>query len=411
MTQTAAQEKHGSVFGGILLIAGSCIGAGMLALPMMTGLAGFFPSLTMFLAAWVFMTLTGLLLVEVNGWFDRQVNLITMAGYAFGFPGKIISWLLYLFLFYALLVAYVAGSGSLASSYFSSFNLNTPDWVGSLFFVVLFGSIIYRGTRTVDHFNRALMVGKIGAFLGLVFLGAQQVQGKLLLYSNSTYMFFSLPLLITAFGFHNMIPSLMGYMKNDVKRVRLTILGGSFFVLIIYLIWQILVLGIVPLEGKSGILESLKLDQEASQAIAGVLRSSWVGSCAQALAFFAILTSFLAQALSLVHFLADGLKINYQRKENPWLCSLALIPPLLISLIYPQLFYKALNFAGGVCAVILFGVLPVCMVWKGRYRKGVRSPFKIPGGKPLLCVILLFALFVLFFQLSTMFDASYIQKP
>src|SRR5271155_5572244 len=100
--------RPGSVIGGILLVAGSCIGAGMLALPILTGLAGFFPSLIMFLSAWVFMTLTGLLLVEVNGWFDRRVNLITMAGHTFGKFGKTLSWVLYLFLFYALLVAYVS---------------------------------------------------------------------------------------------------------------------------------------------------------------------------------------------------------------------------------------------------------------------------------------------------------------
>ena len=41
-------KKEGSVIGGILLIAGSCIGAGMLGLPILTGLVGFFPSLILF---------------------------------------------------------------------------------------------------------------------------------------------------------------------------------------------------------------------------------------------------------------------------------------------------------------------------------------------------------------------------
>ncbi len=44
-------------------------------------------------------------------------------------------------------------------------------------------------------------------------------------------------------------------------------------------------------------------------------------------------------------------------------------PSADLSVIYPQLFFKALNFAGGICAVILFGLLPVAMVWIGRYRK------------------------------------------
>jgi tyrosine-specific transport protein len=176
------------------------------------------------------------------------------------------------------------------------------------------------------------------------------------------------------------------------------------------LIWELLVLGIVPIEGTSGILESLKQDKEASQALAGILGSSWVSNFAQALAFFAILTSFLAQSLSLVHFWADGLKVSYEKKENVWLCTLALAPPLIFSLIYPQLFFKALNFAGGICAVILFGILPASMAWIGRYRKKASSSYQVFGGKPLLIAIVLFSLFILFFQVSSMLGAPYIPK-
>jgi tyrosine-specific transport protein len=93
------------------------------------------------------------------------------------------------------------------------------------------------------------------------------------------------------------------------------------------------------------------------------------------------------------------------------MCLLALAPPLVLSLIYPQLFFKALNFAGGICAVILFGILPVAMVWIGRYRKQIISSYEVPGGRPLLCGVLFFSLFVLFFQLSSMLGAPYIPKP
>jgi tyrosine-specific transport protein len=405
-------DKPGSLIGGILLIGGSCIGAGMLGLPIITGLSGFFPSLVMFLAAWAFMTLTGLLLVEVNGWFSTQVNLVTMVGHALGGFGRVLSWLLYLFLFYALLVAYISGSGGLSSTFFQAFlNTKIPVWVGSLFFVLLFGFVVYQGTRPVDLWNRVLMVGKIASYVGMVFLGMRFVKMSLLTYTQPSYVLFSLPILVISFGFHNMIPSLTAYMKGDLKRVRLTILGGSLFALLVYLIWQFVVLGIVPVEGTNGIVESLHNDQEASQAVSKILGVSWVSTFAQTLGFFAILTSFLAQSLSLVHFLADGLKVSYQKKENVWLCALALGPPLILSLIYPQLFFKALNFAGGICAVFLFGILPVCMVWIGRYQKKIQTSYQVTGGKPLLLGILLFSLLIMFVQISSMVGASFIPKP
>jgi tyrosine-specific transport protein len=405
-------DKKGSVLGGMLLIAGSCIGAGMLGLPIVTGISGFFPSLSMFFCGWLFMTATALLLVEVNGWFSRQVNLLTMADHSLGKWGKGICWITYLFLFYALLVAYISGIGSLVSSFFhTSLNIALPIWLGSFVFVLLFGWIVYLGTRNVDLFNRGLMFGKIGFFVLLVLIGIQYVRPSLLLRTDPVYAPSALPLLVIAFGFHNMIPSLTAYLKGDLKKVRMTIIGGSLMALAIYFIWEILVLGIVPLSGTNGLLASLKNDHEASQSIAAIVKSPWVRIFSQGLAFFALLTSFLAQALSLVHFLADGLKISYKKQENLNMCILALVPPLILSLIYPQLFFKALNFAGGICAVILFGLLPAAMVWIGRYRMQTPGTYQMPGGKPALILIFCFALFILFLQLSTMLGARYIPNP
>lgn len=406
-----AKTSRGGVFGGMLLIAGSCIGAGMLGLPIMTGLSGFYPSLIAFFCVWAFMTLTGLLLVETNGWFKTKVNFITMVGHSLGKPGKIACWLLYLFLFYSLLLAYMAGIGSLISKILGEyFHVAFPDWGGTLFFVVLFGWVIYMGTRPVDLWNRLLMLGKIIAFLSLVFLGARQVQPTLLERSAPEYALFAIPIMVISFGFHNMIPSLTSYLKGNIPKMRLTIILGGLLALVIYLLWQIIVLGIVPFGGESGILESYKEGAEASQALIGYLGSSWVSYFATALAFFAILTSFLAQALSLSHFWADGLKVSYKKHEEGWLVLLTLLPPLFLSILFPNIFLEALGFAGGICAVILFGILPVLMVWKGRYKKKIEAEYRVFGGKVLLVLLFMGALFVAFFQLSNMFHAPYLPK-
>src|ERR1700733_232103 len=111
--QTA--EKSGSLPGAILLISGCCIGAGMLGLPVLSALAGFVPSLCMFLLSWLFMTATALLLLEVNLQFKEEVNIVSMAEKTLGLPGKLAAWGCFLFLFYAIGVAYLAGSGDLIS--------------------------------------------------------------------------------------------------------------------------------------------------------------------------------------------------------------------------------------------------------------------------------------------------------
>ena len=396
-------KKSGSLLGGALLITGSCVGAGMLALPITTGLCGFIPSLFLFLLVWLFMSLTGLLLLEVNGWFQEKVNLFSMVEKVFGRKGRSLCWVLYLSLFYALLVAYISGIGTLFSTLIqSSCQICFSPWIGSVFFVFLFGVVVCAGTRQVDLWNRVLMVGKVIAFLLLTLAGVRYVQPELLARSDPSHMVFSLSILIVSFGFHNMVPSLTAYLGRDIKRVRQSIWLGGGIALGIYLVWEILVLGAVPLEGEQGLLAALHLNREGAQALAEVLQSPWIAFCAKLLAFFAILTSFLAQALSLVHFLADGFKISYQKKEPLSLCALALIPPLIFSLVYPQLFFKALNFAGGICAVALFGFLPVLMVWKGRKKHQASCGYVLSGGKPLLSFIFLFSLFVFCFQILNM---------
>mmetsp|Transcript_42704 Transcript_42704/g.76561 ORF Transcript_42704/g.76561 Transcript_42704/m.76561 type:complete len:111 (+) Transcript_42704:2281-2613(+) len=74
----------------------------------------------------------------------------------------------------------------------------------------------------------------------------------------------------------------------------------------------------------------------------------------------------------------------------PLLCTMT--PPLLVACAAPHIFFAALEFSGAF-RLILFGILPVLMAWKGRYILGKKS-FVI-GGKPVLGLILCVAFTVL----------------
>jgi tyrosine-specific transport protein len=345
--------------------------------------------------------------VEVNSTFKERVNIFSMADRYLGPWGRMMSWLLYLFLFYSLLIAYISGSGSLSSTYFQMVHQTPiPRWVGSLFFTLIFGFLAYQGTHIVDRWNRVFMVGKIGTYIAMISLGWNYVNPDLWVRSQPLYAVFSLPVLVIAFGYHNMIPTLMYYMHQDATKVRNVILSGSALALFVYIIWNMVVLGIVPLEGPWGILESLQKGRQASDAVAGVVGLSWMSTFSEALALFALLSSFLAQTLALVHFLADALKRKEEKCETLSLCFLALGPPLILGLIYPDIFIHALNFAGGVCAVILFGILPVFMAWKGRYQENVIGSYRLMGGKRMLITILIVAFFVLVLELAALFHVT-----
>jgi tyrosine-specific transport protein len=189
-------------------------------------------------------------------------------------------------------------------------------------------------------------------------------------------------------------------MKGDLRRIRITIISGSLFALFVYAVWDLIVLGIVPMDGDYGLIASLKSGRDASVAIGGILGTSWVSRFADGLAFFSLLTSLLLQSLSLIHFLSDGFQTK--DKEPLSLTLLVLAPPFILSILKPDIFFQAIDFAGGICAVVMFGIFPALMVWRGRYRMKMIAAHQLFGGKPVLSVIMLFSIFVFLFQLATM---------
>lgn len=390
----------GRVFGGILLVSGCCIGSGMLALPISTGVAGYVPSIFVLLVTWLFMLSTGLMILELNIKYGKDVNLATMAERTLGFPGKLISWGTFLFLFYCVMVAYSVGSGALFVSSLEMISGETiPAWTGSFFFVLLFGTCVYLGTGIVDHFNRVLMIGLVTSYCFLITAGISEVDASLLVNSNWKASPFVIPVAIVGFGFHQLVPTLTAYFEGDSQKMKKVIVGGCTVPLMVYIFWETLVLGIVPFDGEGGIHQALMKGETATQALVGFLQNPWLIVAAQSFAFFALVTSFLGVSLSFVDFLADGLKVEKTGEGKVFLCSLVMLPPFVISLTYPGIFLTALDYAGGFGAALLFGVLPPLMVWSARYRGDGESKRVFPGGKKALLAVLLFACAVIIFKL------------
>lgn len=393
---TRAKTTPVQIFGGILLIAGSCIGAGMLALPIVTGTAGFGPATLAFLFCWLYMTCTALILLEVNLWLGVEVSIISMARRTLGPIGEATAWSTFLFLFYCLLVAYASASGTLVTDFFNGlWGWNLPIWGGSLVLSLLIGAIVYLGTQAVDKLNRVLMVGLIATYVALVALGIPHVNAQLLTHRNWGPTLIAVPVIIVSFGFHNMIPSLTTYLGRKSNPLRLTMVVGGLIPLIIYLLWELIILGIVPF-GAEGFGGAASGDRLGTEALRDAVGESWVVIIAQYFALFAILTSFLAQALSLRDFLGDGLKLSLSRPGNRMLMViLAMLPPFLFGVYDPNAFISALQVAGGVGAMILFGILPSLMVWSKRYRSGDRGYCCMPGGRFALSLFILIAAVVM----------------
>jgi tyrosine-specific transport protein len=390
----------GRVFGAILLIAGCCVGAGMLGVPVVSALAGFLPSIVMFFVGWIFMVSTGLLLLEANLWFPREINIITLSDQLLGRVGRIVAWVGFLFIFYALNIAYISGSGELLADYLSrATSYELPPWMCNILSTLFLGVILYFGIVAADRFNRLFMLGLVICYGMFVYFGAPYVNQEYLQYENWDYAPVILPLVIISLGYHNLIPSLTTYLNRDAKSLRLSVIIGSSIPLAIYLLWEWLILGLVPSEGTDGLQAGVNQGQIATHILQEATGNYWVASVAQAFAFFAIATSFISVSLSFVDFLADGLNIRKIGKGKVILCLLVLMPPLFFAIVYPQIFLSALGYAGGYGTVVLFGLLPAAMAWEGRYRQKLQGPRLLPGGKLSVILIVIFSVMVMGIQL------------
>jgi len=375
--------------GGTLLVAGTSIGVGMLALPVVTAVGGFVPSIFVYLVCWLYMILTGLLILEACLWCPNDSNLITITRTLLGPTGAAVCWFTYLFLFYCLMVAHSAIGGSAVQGVAPSI----PGWAASLIYVAIFSPVVYLGTLWVDRFNKVMISGLIVTFLLFVFNSFGYIDLSLLKRMDWTQGWLAIPTVFTAFGFQNLVPTIVTYMERDYKKVRLAIWLGTSIPLILYLLWEFLILGIVPIDALS---DAMHKGQNAVIPLQAHLQKSTLGVIGEVFAFFAMTTSFICLAIGFFDFWADGLKWKKTGFKKLGIFLLVFLVPLLIVFINPGVFLGALNLAGGVGVTVLFGVLPSLFIWSGRYFKGrPLSHQLVRGGKISLAILLIFSFVII----------------
>jgi len=391
------------LFGAILLIIGTTVGAAMIALPVSTAAYGFWPSTILFIVCWAVMVYCAYLILEVNLWLPLDSNMISMAKMTLGKTGQAIAWAAYLLLLYSLMAAYLSGMNAVVTNATSIIlHEHIANWIGSILLVILFGAIIYLGAKTIDGINRLLIIGLAIAFVALISTVSPLIKSANIQSTHFNLFWLALPVAVTSFGFHIIIPSLRSYLRSDVNKLRLAILIGSTVPLLVYLLWELVIIGVVP---KHQLLAILHQGQPAiglPQALNDLLGHQWISTIARFFGFFAIATSFIGVSFSLFDFLADGFSIKKTRLGRLSTALITFIPPLLYALIYPHGFIIALGYAG-IFVVILLCIMPAAMAWRGRARQKQRV-YQTIGGKLPLLVVVLFAAIVIVAEWVTNFN-------
>lgn len=380
------------VISGTFLIAGTMIGAGMLGIPLVTGASGFLPGLLATGIVWFFMYCTGLLFLEAALWMPDGSNVLSIAGRFFGKGGRVISGGMFIFLYYCLMIAYFAAGAPLFAEAFASLGWSLTGWKMFAVFGLLFGGIVAIGSKSIDRVNIIMSIAMIAAWFSLIGSGSDEVEMVRLKITKWPAMIWAMPVLFSAFGFHNVIPSLCTYLKRDKRSLRFAVFWGSFLPLIVYIVWQWLVIGAIPQKILFKTLEEGTSITAAFSVASGNPSFAIIG---RFFAFFAIVTSILGVAFSMVDFLGDGFQVTERRGlKRLWLTLLTFVPPFILATLRPDIFTTALGIAGGFGEAFLNGLLPTHLIWVGKYSHGLKADLNWLENKAVLSLLILYALFV-----------------
>jgi len=354
------------VGGGALIVAGTSIGAGMLGLPVVSGACGFIPALFILLACWAFMCATGILYAELACVYKDEANISTMAVRTLGPIGKPLTLVVYLFLFYTLTVVYFVGGGNILATWIPQCS---DAKVRIILFALIFIPVVAIGKRVVDPLNKFLMGGLLVAYCGFVVIGTSSIVPQQLFVKQWLAAPFVLPVAFTSFAYQGTIPTLANWMCYDVKNIRKAIIIGTACTLLIYTIWVMLILGIIPYSGEWGLQYALVNGQDSIQPLEHFTGNRMVFLVGRLFAFCAITTSFLGVGIGLVDFIRDLIGKGSRFAPNQAiLLVLSFALPLFVALSYPHIFLEALGYAGGFGSALLLGALPIAMVYIAKYR-------------------------------------------
>ncbi|UPR53600.1 tyrosine transporter [Vibrio cyclitrophicus] len=378
------------MMGSSLIIAGTALGAGMLAIPMVLAQFGLLYGTLLMVLICFGTTYAALLLLEATIKAGGGLGLNSIARKTLGKQGQLLTNGLLYALLICLLMAYILGAGDLLSKLLSNFGVDITATSSQITFTLLAGAVVASGTGVIDKLNRALFFVMLASlFATMAFLAPSMTQDNLMQVTSHDHvdLIKTSAILFTSFGFMVVIPTLVSYNHEATdKQLRNMVIVGSLIPLVCYLCWLFAVVGNLSEEQ----FRSFKNVSDLMAAFEA--QSPWVGNVLSTFTGLALLTSFFGVAMALFNQNKD----MFNQNTAVTYC-ISFILPLAGSLLAADKFLQVLNYAG-IILVFLAVFVPLVMVHKQRFMKVADDRYRAEGGSAMMLFSLLFGCFLLISQ-------------
>lgn len=352
--------------GSILLVAGTCIGSGMIALPMVLAKIGLVPSALLMLFIWFIMYYSSLIHLELNLQAGRGLSLGALGRRFSGRGAEFAGALSVKLLCYSLLAVFIYGGSSVLQELMG--NRYSFDQIATCYSLTVVG-VLLLPIKWIDYCNRVL-------FAGLLAVVAIMIAGLAIKVNWSDLPLFSeqcsgcsvwaalVPVVFTSFGFQVIFHTLTNYCNRDVKMLKQAFFWGSLIPAIVYILWTCSVLGVMHHDHPAFYSKMANGKAEVGELILLLSRTA-KGQLVQLLVWWISLLAIATSVIGVGVGLCDSLKGMMPNRSSFLAVVLTVLPTYLVVVLIPNAFLAALGFAGMVLTVIAI-LLPVYLLRKLR---------------------------------------------
>ena len=361
--------------GSVLLVAGTCIGAGMIALPMMLAQLGLIPSIILMLLMWGFSYYTALIGLELNLRAGKGLTLGQLGRHFSGPIAESVGVLSIKLLSYALLAVYIYGSASILQKLLvtSTSSVSIATWYAAGAILLLLLPI-----KLLDYVNRFLFIGLLIIVAILVVgLVSTMTFGELPLiaenYNHISVWKTIIPAIFTSFGFQIIFHTLTNYCHKDVKVLKKAFLWGSLIPAIVYIVWTSSILSVVHHKNPDFYQQMLlgKADVgDLIRELSNIAKWQSVQLLVWWISLLAIVTSVLGVGVGLCDSVKSMLSNSISNTfiRNVISSVVTILPAYIVAVLVPNAFIAVLGFAGMILVVIAI-LQPIYLLCKSNNSK------------------------------------------
>ncbi len=349
--------------GGTFLLIGAVIGGGILAIPIVSANFGFLTTFLFIVVAWMIMTKTGLYVLELSLSCPEKYNsYYSIVGKFLGYKVQVLTIILFLWLLYFSLASYISGCVSLIMSHLSGALPVLSYFNISLLYVLVLGSLITISAKVIVRVNVVLVILKLSLLIIAMvscysYYSAAPPVIKFI--PNQTGYYSLMLIIINAFGFQFIVPSLVSYYGHDHRTLfKWMLIASTTTVLFLYTAWLFVIYSIIPMDGEHGLVAIYQSKNQLlsfNDSLVFYMHSKSVISVLSMFQGVALFGSFFCVSLGVFDFLMDVFKA----KNRLSIGLITFIPPLLLTLFSENMYIYAMS-AAGYIAVILEIIIPIC---------------------------------------------------